>query len=270
MKATKPILSIFLSVALAVTAATGCSNNEKTSTEQTKVVKVGTDAAYAPFEYLDNGKVVGFDVDFLEAVMKEANLEYELQNKGWEPLFASLKSGEIDMGISAITIDEKRKKTYDFTSPYFESTQMIMVKEGSPVKKADDMKKLKVGVQVGTTGQMAAEKLLGKNSSQIAKYENNALAIMALKNGEVEAVVADNTVVEEYVKNNPGDKLIAIEDKESFEPEYYGLMFKKGSKLRGKVDKAVQEVIENGTYAEIYKKWFKTDPDIDALKKAKL
>jgi glutamine transport system substrate-binding protein len=269
MKSRKMVLSLFLSLMLALTAA-GCSSKETSgSSGDAKVVQVGTDAAYAPFEYLDSGKIVGFDVDFVAAVMKEAGLKYKIENKGWEPMFASLKSGEIDMGMSAITIDDKRKKTYDFTSPYFESTQMIMVKEGSSIKKADDLKKLKVGVQTGTTGQVAVEKLLGKNSSQISKYENNVLAIMALKNSEVEAVVADNTVVEEYVKNNPKDKLVAIADKTSFEPEYYGLMFQKGSKLRDKVDKAVKKVIENGTYAEIYKKWFKTDPNLETLKKTK-
>jgi glutamine transport system substrate-binding protein len=264
MKSKFSIISIVFALFFVMSAA-GCSSTA--STDENKVIKVGTDAAYAPFEYLEKGKVVGFDVDFLAAVMKEAGLKYELKNTGWEPLFASLKTGEVDMGISAITINDDRKKTYDFTSPYFESTQMIMVKEGSPVKKADDLKGLEVGVQTGTTGQAAAEQVLGKNSEQISKYENNVLAIMALKNGEVEAVVADNTVVEEYVKNNPNDKLVAITDKESFEPEYYGLMFKKGNKLRDKIDKAVREVIDNGTYAEIYKKWFKTEPNVESLKK---
>ncbi|MBO9129324.1 basic amino acid ABC transporter substrate-binding protein [Bacillus sp. 165] len=263
MKLKSKIVSIVSTLLLAASFA-GCSSSA--STNEDKVITVGTDAAYAPFEYLEKGKVVGFDADFLAAVMEEAGIKYKLKNTGWDPLFASLNTGEIDMGISAITINDDRKKTYDFSSPYFESTQMIMVKEGSPVKNATDLKGLKVGVQNGTTGQAAAEQILGEKNEKIAKYESNVLAIMALQNGEVDAVVADNTVVEEYVKNNPENKLVAISDKDNFEPEYYGLMFKKGNKLRKKMDAAVQEVIANGTYADIYKKWFKTEPNVEALK----
>lgn len=270
MKGRKTILTMLLSATLALTAGCGAKETATSGTSEAKTIRVGTDAAYAPFEYLDGGKVVGFDADFLDAVMKEAGLKYELKNVGWEPLFASLKTGELDMGISAITINDDRKKTYDFSSPYYESTQMIMVKEGSSVKKADDLKSLKkIGVQTGTTGAEAAEKLVGKNSERISKYENTVLAIMALKNGEVDAVVADNGVVKEYVKNNPKEKIVAIEDKASFDSEFYGLMFKKDSKDRDKVEAAVQKIMENGKYTEIYKKWFNTDPDLEALKKAK-
>nr|WP_231618377.1 MULTISPECIES: basic amino acid ABC transporter substrate-binding protein [unclassified Fictibacillus] len=226
---------------------------------------VGTDAAYAPFESLDGEKIVGFDVDLLDAVMKEAGLEYEIKNTGWEPLFIALKNKEVAAGISAITINDKRKKTYDFSSPYFESVNMILAKEGTSIKSAKDLEGKKVSVQNGTTGQEALEKMFGKNEN-IKKFDNNTLAIQALLNGEVEAVVADNAVVQEYEKNNPDKKLVTISDKDSFESEFYGIIFPKDGEHQDEVNKALKKVIDDGEYAEIYKKWFGEEPNVDVLK----
>ncbi|WP_025027336.1 basic amino acid ABC transporter substrate-binding protein [Caldalkalibacillus mannanilyticus] len=266
MKLRKGLVFIAI-ISLLALALVGCGSKE-TAGDGKKLV-VGTDAAFPPFEYLDKGKIVGFDVDFLEAVMKEAGIDYELRNIGWDPLFAALQSKEIDLAISGITINDVRKQTYDFSHPYFESTHMILFKEGVDVKGAQDIVDMKIGVQNGTTGQSAVEKLIGVNHPNIAKYENNVVAIMALKNGDVEVVVTDNTVVNEYIKNNPDDNLIGVSDTETFEAEYYGLMFPKGSEHQEKISAAIKTVIENGTYAEIYEKWFGTTPDIDALLNAK-
>jgi glutamine transport system substrate-binding protein len=226
---------------------------------------VGTDAAYAPFESLEGEKIVGFDVDLLDAVMKEAGFEYEMKNTGWEPLFIALKNKEVDAGISAITINDDRKKTYDFSSPYFESINMILAKEGTSIKSAKDLEGKKVSVQNGTTGQEALEKMFGK-SENIKKFENNTLAIQALLNGEVEAVVADNAVVQEYAKNNPDKKLVTINDQENFESEFYGIIFPKDGEHQEEINKALKKVIEDGKYAEIYKEWFGEEPNVDALK----
>ncbi|NUK30012.1 basic amino acid ABC transporter substrate-binding protein [Parageobacillus sp. VR-IP] len=254
-----------------LTALAACGKSTETSSsssgEAKKKVIVGTDAAFAPFEYMDKGKIVGFDVDLLDAVMKEAGIEYELKNIGWDPLFAALQSKEIDMAISGITINDKRKQTYDFSIPYFEATQMIMVKENSPIKNALDLKGKTIGVQNATTGQEAVEKLLGKGNKNIKKFETTVVAIMELLNGGVDAVVTDNAVANEYVKNNPDKKIKVIPDSKHFESEFYGMMFPKGSDLKPKVDKALKKLMENGKYAEIYKKWFGTEPNLDNLVK---
>jgi glutamine transport system substrate-binding protein len=261
-------LAIMLAFALA-----GCGKSaEKTSSsggneKENKKVIVATEASFAPFEYMDKGKIVGFDVDLLDAVMKEAGLEYELKNIGWDPLFAAVQGKEADMAVAGITISKKRKQTYDFSIPYFESTHMIIVKKGSAIKKALDLKGKVVGVQNGSTGQAAVEKILGAENKNIKKFENNVVAIMALLNGGVEAVVTDNAVANEYVKNNPDAKLKLIEDRKKFKSEFYGFMFPKGSELKAKVDAALKKVIENGTYTEIYKKWFGNEPNIDNLLK---
>jgi glutamine transport system substrate-binding protein len=262
---------IFGLIAVLLLALVGCGKSaEETSStngESKKKVVVGTDAAFAPFEYMDKGEIVGFDVDFLDAVMKEAGIDYELKNIGWDPLFAAVQGKEVDLAISGITINDDRKQTYDFSIPYFESTHMILAKEDNPIKNALDLKGKVIGVQNGTTGQAAAEKIVGANSKNIKKFENTAVAIMELVNGGVEVVVTDNVVATEYIKNNPDQKLKAIEDPENFESEFYGLMFPKGSELKPEIDKAIKKVIESGKYAEIYKKWFGKEPNVENLLK---
>jgi len=254
-----------------ILALVGCgtgednASNDNAANEKPEKVVVATEAAFAPFEYMDKGEIVGFDIDFLDAVMKEAGLEYEVKNLGWDPLFAAVQGKEVDMAVSAITINEKRKQTYDFSFPYFQSTHMILVPEGSDIQNANDLEGKVVGVQNGTTGQAAVEKLFGEENENIKKFENSVVAIMELLNGGVDAVVTDNTVVNEYLKNNPDKNLVGIEDLNNFESEFYGLMFPKDSELKEKLDPAIKEVIENGTYAEIYKKWFGKEPNVDIL-----
>lgn len=239
--------------------ATGGSETEK------KSLRVVTDANYAPFEFMEGGKVVGFDVDFVNAVAEEAGYEVKIENVGWDPLFVEVKNKRADFGMSAITVNDERKQTYDFSVPYFLSTNKILVPENSDIKSAQDLKGKTVAVQNATTGQASAEKLLGKNSKNIKKFKNNNLAILELTKGGADAVVADNTVIEEYAKNNPKEKLIVIEDTAAFESEFYGLMFPKESNKKADIDEAIKKVLENGKYAEIYKKWFKVDPDLEKL-----
>jgi glutamine transport system substrate-binding protein len=270
MKKLKLMTIMLLAFMLILTA---CGTSEKSNSngkngtdDGKKKLRIVTDAAYAPFEYLDKGEVTGFSVDFITAVAKEAGYEFDLANTGWDPLFIELEKKIADIGISSITITDERKQTYDFSVPYFLSTNKILIPKDSDIKSAEDLKDKTVAVQSATTGQEAAEGLLGKNSSQIKKFENNNLAILELKSGGADAVIADNTVIEEYVKNNPNDNFIVIEDVEAFEQEFYGLMFPKGSKLKAEFDKAVNAVLDNGTYAKIYEEWFKAAPDVKVLK----
>ncbi|MDZ5474074.1 basic amino acid ABC transporter substrate-binding protein [Bacillus sp. 31A1R] len=268
MKKFRKLSFIMLLSMVFILSACGTSQVDggKSGGEEKKTLKVVTDAAYAPFEYMDKGEIVGFDVDFIEAVAKEAGYELEIVNVGWDPVFVEVKDKIADVGISAITINDDRKQTYDFSVPYFLSTNKILVPEGSDIKSAADLKGKVVAVQNGTTGQEAVEALLGKNNKDIKKFENNNLAIMELNSGGADAVVADNTVVEEYAKNNPNDKLVVVEDANAFESEYYGLMFAKESPLKAEFDAAINKVFENGTYAKIYKEWFGSEPDVENLK----
>jgi polar amino acid transport system substrate-binding protein len=226
-----------------------------------KVYNVGTDAAYAPFESQnEKGEIVGFDIDVVTAVAKKAGVEVKFVNTPWEGIFNALGQGDRDLVVSAVTITEERKQTMDFSDPYFDAAQLIAVKESSKIAKFADLKKLKVGVQTGTTGDEAVTKLLGKNSTNVKRFESTPLALKELESGGVDAVVADNGVVVHYVANNPGGKFKTVSDKE-FVPEQYGIALKKGNaELLALVNKGLADIKADGTYDQIYTKYFGAAP----------
>lgn len=218
---------------------------------------VGTDAAYAPFESMDpSGNIVGFDIEVLNAIAEAEGFTVKYENTAWEGIFETLANGERDMLISAITITDDRKKDMDFSDPYFEASQLIAVPADSAISSFADLKGKKVGVQSGTTGDVAVSDLLGKTSADINRYESTPLAIQELVNGGIDAVVADNVVILEYIKNNPDKNFKSVSD-DSFPKEYYGIAVKKGSQeLLDKINSGLKKIKENGKYDEIYNKYF--------------
>jgi len=226
-----------------------------------KVYVVGTDAAYAPFESQnEKGEIVGFDVDVVTAAAKKAGIEVKFVNTPWEGIFNALGQGDRDMVASAVTITDERKQTMDFSDPYFDAQQLIAVKENSKVTKFADLKKLKIGVQTGTTGEEAVAKLVGKTNPNIKRFESTPLALKELESGGVDAVVADNGVVIHYVANNPGGKFKTVSDKD-FVPEKYGIALKKGNtELQAKLNKGLADIKADGTYDQIYAKYFGAAP----------
>jgi len=226
-----------------------------------KVVVVGTDAAYAPFESQnEKGEIVGLTIDLVNAVAEKAGIQVKFENTPWEGIFNALQQGDRDMLASSITITDERKQTMDFTNPYFDAYQLIAVKASSKVAKFDDLKKLKVGVQTGTTGDEAVTKLLGKTSTAIKRFESTPLALKELEAGGVDAVVADNGVVVNYVNNNPGAKFKTVSDK-AFAPEQYGFAVKKGNtELLEKLNKGLADIKADGTYDKMYAKYFGAAP----------
>jgi glutamine transport system substrate-binding protein len=256
-------------IAVVVLVLSACGAKEKGGSSDGSaavVYRFATDATYAPMENMDKDKIVGFDIDFLAAVMKEAGLEYEIKNISWDNLLESVKTGkEFDGGISSITISDDRKQTYDFSIPYFESTNMILVKEGSDIKSALDLKGKKVAVQGATTGDKIMTEIMGEGNTDLKRFESNALALLELASNGVDAVVADSAIVQEYLRNNPDKKLVNIIDREHFPSEFYGIAFPKGSELKAKLDPAVKKVLESDAYKEMYKKWTGTEADMTGV-----
>jgi polar amino acid transport system substrate-binding protein len=224
-----------------------------------KVYTVGTDAAYAPFELQnEKGEIVGFSVDLLNAVAAKGGFQVKYVNTPWEGIFNALQQGDRDLLISSITITDERKQTMDFSAPYFDAVQLIATKDGSKITKFDDVKALKVGVQTGTTGDEVVTKLQGKNSTLIKRFESTPLALKELEAGGVDAVVADNGVVINYVANNTTAKFKTVSDA-AFAPEQYGIAVKKGStELLEKINKGLAAMRADGTYQQVYGKYFGT------------
>ncbi|MBE9608552.1 basic amino acid ABC transporter substrate-binding protein [Chitinilyticum piscinae] len=228
-----------------------------TGASAAKVYQVGTDAAYAPFESVNEKKeIVGFDMDVLNAVAAKAGIQVKFVNTPWEGIFATLANGERDIVISAVTITPERKQTMDFSDPYFEAKQLIAVGANSKLTKFSELKTKKVGVQTGTTGDEVVQKLLGKTNPNIKRFESTPLALKELLSGGVDAVVADNGVVINFIANNKDSKLKTIDDN-SFAKEYYGIAVKKGNKeLLDKLNKGLAAIKADGSYDKIHQKYF--------------
>lgn len=256
MKSLKRIFSVGIilsSVSLALFGCgTGTSTSENGENGEDKKYIIATDATYAPMEYMDkNGNIVGTDIDIVNAIADELGIEVEFKNYGWEPLFTAVKNEEVDFAVSSITITDERKQTFDFSEPYYAANQLILVPEDSTVTKFDDLKDMRISVQINTTGHEVVKGLLGKTDSKIVAPESMPLAISEMINGNADAAIGDNAVINEYVKNNPDVKLKTVED-DTFEKEYYGLMVKKGNEeLTELLNEGIEKIKANGKLKEI-------------------
>lgn len=237
-------------------ALAGCgSANTNTNATAEKTLKVGSDITYAPLEFMDEkNNPEGFDVDLMNAIGKDLGYKVQYVATGWDGLIPALNAGNYEAVISAMTITPERAKSVLFSNRYFLATQLVAVKKDSNIKSIADLKNKRVGVQMGTTGETALEKI-GINPK---KYKTNPDALNDLLNGGLDAVVADSPTILWFKKQNPDKNIETV--KGDFENEYYGIAFKLDNKaLADKVNASIQKLIDNGTYSQIYKKWFDTD-----------
>ncbi|MDO5058372.1 MAG: basic amino acid ABC transporter substrate-binding protein [Neisseria sp.] len=224
-----------------------------------KTYIVATDAAYAPFEYMEGDKVVGFSRDILAAAGEKAGIKFEFVNTPFEGIFANVDKGDSDVALASITITDERKEKVDFTDPYYQATQMIVTgAKGKDIKKFEDLKTHSVSVQNGTTADLILQDLQGKDSQLIRRFENMPLAFKELSAGGVDATVGDDGVVKHFVANNPDTDYNMFVDP-GFPKEEYGFALKKGRSdgLREKINEGLAAIKADGTYAKIEEEWFK-------------
>ncbi len=231
-----------------------------------KELLVGLEATYAPFEFQENGEVVGFSPDVLKAIGENQGLKMRFIDTPWEGIFATLGTGDRDIISSSVTITDERKQIVDFTDPYFEATQMIVtLADNQGIKSFADLKERTVSVQSSTTGDLIMQKLQGEQSTNIKRFDQMPLAMKELLNGGVEAVVGDNGVIQNFVNNNPDVKLRTLVD-DGFEKEFYGFAIRKGrdDDLLAKLNAGLAAIKADGTYDRIYAKWFNEVPSSGA------
>lgn len=223
-------------------------------------ILVGSDTAYPPFENVVDGTTVGFDVDMVTEVGKRLGYEVEFKTYKFDALIAGLQAGtEFDMVASAMTITDERKKAIDFSDPYINSNQSLATAADSDIASPDDLKKGdKVGVQSGTTGEIWAKENLAPKGVVVTPYDDILAAFGALGAGDVVGVINDAPISQDVVKD-PARKAKVVAEIPT--GEQYGFAFsKEDSALRDAVNGALAEMKEDGTYTEIYKKWFGADP----------
>lgn len=254
--ATVLILSLVALAGCGTTAPASAPAGGTSAPAPEKILKVGSDIAYAPFEFMDDKqKPVGFDIELMDALAKDMGYKAQFETSPFDGLPLSLASGKYDAVISAMTITPERAKSILFSDKYFLATQYIAVKKDSAIKSPADLKGKRVGVQAATTGQYAMDKM----GVTTKKYDTTPDALTDLVNGGLDAVVADSPVVLYFISKQPKANLVAIQG--DFEKEYYGIALKLDNKaLADKLNASLKKLISNGQYKEIYKKWFNADP----------
>jgi ABC-type amino acid transport substrate-binding protein len=222
-------------------------------------ITFASDISYPPFEFEKNGRPVGFDIDLMREIGKRANLRVEYQNVVFDGIIPGLGNNLYDAAIAAMTITEAREKKVDFSDPYFNADQSLMVQSGSPIKSVGDIGDGTVGVQIATTGALVAQELKqqGKIKGEIRTFDTIPEAFSALENGQIDAVINDLPTSLDKASKSKG-RLKVVQNIPT--GEQYGIAFPEGSDLVDPVNKALEEIKKDGTYAEIYEKWLGQKP----------
>ncbi|NMB96400.1 MAG: basic amino acid ABC transporter substrate-binding protein, partial [Clostridiaceae bacterium] len=207
-------------------------------------------AEFPPFEFVENGEFAGIDVELAQAIAKELGKELVIEDMAFDALIDALNSGKVDFVAAGMTVNAEREKNVDFTTKYYNATQTIIVKgDNEDIKTVEDLEGKKIGVQTGTTGYDLAMEI---KDAVVNSYNNGLEATLDLKNGNIDAVIIDNFPAKKYVENNPELKLIDGQ----FEEEQYAMAVKKGNKkLLEQINKALQKLIDDGTYDSILDKY---------------
>jgi ABC-type amino acid transport substrate-binding protein len=223
-------------------------------------VTVASDIAYPPFEFTQNGKPVGFDIDLMNEIGKRAGYEVEFKNVTFDGIIPGLGNNLYDAAISAMTITEERAQKVDFSDPYFNADQSLLVQSDSDIKSVDDIGDETVGVQIGTTGAIKSEefKQQGKITGEIRTFDTITDAFSALENGQVAGVINDLPV--SLDKANQSDGTLEVVQNIPT-GEQYGIAYPKDSELVEPFNKALEEIKEDGTYAKIYEEWIGQKPE---------
>lgn len=216
-----------------------------------------SEVPYVPFEFEggDNGTgYTGFDIDLTYAIAQKLDLELSVQDVSFDGLQSgtTLIAGTCDMGASAMTITEERKKNIDFSDPYYDSLQSLLTSVDSGITSIGDLDGKNVGVQQGTTGESYAKE--NAKGATLVQYPGDAELWPALKAGQIDAILQDQPVNIEHEKADDTYKIVEEYDTE----ESYGFAFAKGEKteLREAVNTALQELRDSGDYDTIYDTYF--------------
>ena len=263
----KKTLSILLITALLLSTLVACAE-DKTSVEDNSLKTVldkgyiilGLDDTFAPMGFRDeNNEIVGFDIDLAKEVAKRLGVELKLQPIEWDSKVLELQSGNIDMIWNGLTITEERRENINFSKPYFNDRQVIIVLQDSSINQKGDLVGAKVGVQLESTASTAVEsdEELASQLEEVVKYSSFNEVYMALQAGTLDAMVVDELSGRYAIGKNPG--VFRILD-EAYGDEQIGIGFRKGEDgLREKIEEILDEMAQDGTGAQISEKWFGED-----------
>ncbi len=213
---------------------------------------IGTDATFPPMEMFDgSNNLVGYDIDLGNKIGEKLNTKVEFKNIPWDQLFTSLESGDVDMVISGVTINDERKQTYDFSEPYLNNGQVVIVQRiNQDINSVNDLQGKKIAVQKGTTNEEQAYNYTDKQL--VLAVDNFIQATELLVDGTANAVFSDLAGAKGIINDHPELKIVG----EPFTSEYYGIMFAKGNQdLVSKVNDTLDNLRQEGVLVFLKQKW---------------
>ena len=234
MKSIKKVMSLVL-IVCTIFFMTGCGKNENE-------LVLATEAGFAPYEYYEDGKVVGVDIDIAKEIAKELGKELVIKDVSFDFVINEVKSGKADFAAAGISITPEREKEVDFTIEYTTSNQVVVVKKGSPITKFDDIKDKKIAVQLGSVADLYVEENYKK--ATIVPHKKYLSAVEDVKTNKADCIIMDELPAKEIVKEN--DNLVIL-DGFLFQDKY-GMIVKKGNdELKDKINKVLEKMKNDGT-----------------------
>lgn len=215
---------------------------------------MATNAFFPPYEYYEGDKIVGIDAEIAQAIADKLGLELVINNMEFNSIITAVTSGAADMGLAGMTITEERLLEVDFSISYAKGVQAIIVKEGSSIASVDDLSEsVKIGVQLGTTGDTYASDEFGNEA--VTQYNNGNEAVLALLNGDIDCIIIDNEPAKAYVAANNG---LVLLDTTYADEDYAACFAQENDALREAVNAAIEDLIMDGTIDAIIEKYIPT------------
>ena len=248
----KKILCLVLAMLMVVTCLAGCGAKK----DDTKLI-MATNAEFPPYEYLENGEVVGIDAEIAAKIAEKLGKKLVIENVDFDSIVIGVQEGKYDFAMAGLTVTDERKEQVDFTDTYATGKQVIIVKNDSKITTADDLfadgANHKIGVQLGTTGDLYCTwDIEDEKLGTVERYNKGADAIMALQSGKVDCVVIDNEPAKVFVQQNEGLKIL---ETEYIIEDYAAAVGKDNPELLKDINSALKELIEDGTVKKIVDKY---------------
>ncbi len=251
----KKLFAVLLSaMLLLVMAACGEQPQTPDDTQEPAVLHMATEGTFPPYEYYDNGQLVGIDIEVAGAIAEKLGMKLETTDIAFESIIPGVQAGKYDIGMAGVTVSEERLQQVNFSDSYATGVQVVIVKEGGKVQSLDDMADAIIGTQSGTTGFIYASSDFGDD--HVKSFTKTTDAVEALKNGQVDCVLLDNAPAEALVDANPDAGLSILETAYTVE-DYAIAINKENTDLQAKINAALAELVADGTLQSIIDKYIK-------------
>jgi len=253
MKKTIKLVALALAAMLMCACFVGCGAEKKE-------LVMATNAEFPPYEYVENGEIVGIDAEIGAAIAKELGMEFRIENMEFDSIITAVMSGKADVGLAGMTVTEERLQNINFSSSYATGVQVVIVAEDSPITSVDDLFDVggyTIGVQLGTTGDLYSTwDLEDEGLGTVSRFNKGADAVLALTTGKVDCVIIDNETAKAFVAANEGLKILET----SYAVEDYAIaVAKDNTKLLEDINAALEKLTADGTIPGIIEKYIPSE-----------